>query len=617
MSKTNGVRNQSQPGALNAEGGQANAPAAAVMEFLQRHGLTPDALTARLATDASGRRINTAVSMGQSARSAVSMNDAGLLPELLGRLQRAVTAPPSYRWQAWVGQQEATLKSEAAQAVIETALALRAAPHVRPGQWLAHLTQVCDGALRTLDKQRQDALTALHQVEDELKQAQAQIDKLLRQSSNTGLLSRVTDVATSLLRWVDKGVNVAALTVSTERLLNERETQVFTSDVAAAAMRVLQTTRAQAQTEREQVQRFLGTLQHARQLLERDLTTAQERLVPNPYADVDLTSPAMKARLSQTELTLRGLPGSNLGPLMAAYSAVPHAAVALAAEVKQGPLKVAQERLSTLSLIEMMEIEARMFSSGDAGEPDKTNSSEGSADDLVIETLALVYERANQPSVQLDRRAQTISTRFVGVLDESNPGFGFSGANLVSTGRRDQLQFVRVQTGITLRDLVLYNEMGEDFEQAMRQRNYFVLSELAVNAGPRRTFALGLACGFITAKNGAFVAAHLGEAVRLGETLDAAMTQLALRTDVMDSIDTQMHAMPLDVLMPRLNAYLKRGIAEQDDLGRELADYVRVRLEAAREQHRYTADIAVAPVANGVTITSVNAVIKEEATWPK
>jgi hypothetical protein len=557
--------------------------------------------------------------MGQSARSAVSMNDAGLLPELLGRLQRAVTAPPSYRWQAWVGQQEAALKADAAQAVIEAALSLRAVPQLRPGQWLAHLTQVCDGALRTLDKQRQDALTALHQVEEELKQAQAQIDKLLRQSSNTGLLSRVTDVAASLLRWVDKGVNVAALTVSTERLLNERETQVFTSDVAAAAMRVLQATRAQAQAEREQVQRFLGTLQHARQLLEQDLNTAQERLVANPYADVDLTSPAMKARLSQTELTLRGLPGSNLDQLMVAYEAVPQAAAAIAAEIKHGPLAAAQERLNTLSLMEMMEVEARMLNTSDLGDQGNTaNSSDGIADDLVIETLALVYERANQPSVQLDRRAQTLSTRFVGVLDESNPGFGFSGANLVSTGRRDQLQFVRVQTGITLRDLVLYNEIGEDFEQAMRQRNYFVLSALAVNAAPRRTFALGLACGFITAKNGAFVAAFADEAVRLGETLDMAMTQLALRTDVMDSIETQMHAMSLDVLMPKLNAYLKRGIAEQDDLGRELADYVRVRLEAAREQHRYTADIAVAaPSTNGIAINPVNAVVKEEATWPK
>lgn len=148
-------------------------------------------------------------------------------------------------------------------------------------------------------------MTALRQVEDDLRQAQAQIDKLLKQSSHSGLLSRVTDVAASVLRLVDKGVNVATLTVSTERLLNEREAQAFAADVAAAAMRVLQAARAQAQSEHERLAQFLAVLRESRGLLERELNTAQERLVANPYADVDLTSPAIKERLSQTELALR------------------------------------------------------------------------------------------------------------------------------------------------------------------------------------------------------------------------------------------------------------------------------------------------------------------------
>jgi hypothetical protein len=151
MNKTAITRNTTRGDTTRVDGGPTGA---AVVEFLQRHGLMPDVLTARLATDANGRRINTAVSMGQSARSAVNMSDAGLLPELLGRLQRAVTAPVSYRWQTWTNQQEAALKADAAQAVTEATLALRALPSAKPAQWLNHLMQVCEGGLRALDKQR-------------------------------------------------------------------------------------------------------------------------------------------------------------------------------------------------------------------------------------------------------------------------------------------------------------------------------------------------------------------------------------------------------------------------------------------------------------------------------
>jgi hypothetical protein len=174
--------------------------------------------------------------------------------------------------------------------------------------------------------------------------------------------------------------------------------------------------------------------------------------------------------------------------------------------------------------------------------------------------------------------------------------------------------------------------MGEAFEQAMRQRNYFVLSELAMNVRPRRIFALGLACGFITAKNGAFVTTPLsgslsgplsgvlGEAVRLGEKLDIAMAALAERADVMEAIEERVHALPLDGLMNHLNAYLKRGVAEQDDVGRELAGYVRERLDVAREQHRFTAGVVGIEgidAADGIGAPYLNSVNKEEDTWAK
>jgi hypothetical protein len=481
---------------------------------------------------------------------------------VLSHLQRALTPQPSRRWTPLIARRAVQLKYDGAQA-IAASLAAACRDAARPAAWLAAFVKVCDAELALLDQRQSEARAKLRQAEKELEPLQARVNAFLQANASRHTITRLVELLTALLQAVDRGVGLTAVVLMAERLVNDRESQAFNLDTAAAAAGILQEIRAQAQAERERIGQFQAGCRAAAEQAAGARTAILARLTAHPYADVDMTDAALAERL-QAHIQPAAAPG------------LLHDLLDLDGEQLYRQLftaAVAQVRQQTLglSMTELMDMQA----AGMLGEEID--------DDLSAATLEAAYRRTGIPSIELGRKASPQEWQLVGVLDETNPGFAFEQATLVGTGRRDQIQFMRVQVGIALQDLLAFSAVRESFEQAAAQRNYYVLDALAADDHARRAFALGLASGIIAVHEGAF-ALDGQHQLQLGLTVEDALDYFIQRTELVRLVEDEFNALPLVTAAERMESYLARGQAVQDVLWWELASYVRERLELAQHQ---------------------------------
>jgi hypothetical protein len=440
----------------------------------------------------------------------------------------------------------------------------------RPGAWLKAFVEACDAEIKSLEGQRAEAQARQRQAEKELEPLQARINVFLRNNANRRTITHLIEIVTTLLQTVDRGVGLTAVVLMAERLVNDREAHALAADAAGAAMSILQDVRGQAQAERERIGRFVARGLAVAQRIASARATAQARMVAHPYADVDLTEMDLIDRL-QAGLSPASPPGD-----LAQVLDIDEQTLYLT--LHDAALAQARQQAAGLSLLELMELQAADLQSIAIG-------AVSPGTDLVAATLESAYRRISTPAVELDRKAAPQDWWLVGVPDVTNPGFAFDNATLAGTGRRDQIQFLRVQVGIAPRDLTAVAATRQPFEQALAQRNYFVLDPLALDDRARQAFALGLAGGVIGVRGGVFAVAATEEGnTTLGPTVEEALDQLGQRADLAQSVEEQFNALPLTIAIERMETYLARGQSVKDELWWEFASYVRDRLELVRHQ---------------------------------
>lgn len=549
---------------------QANAEAlAAAKSFLARHGLTADALTEAVRADEHGRPFNTTIVFGGLVEGLSEKNEKERAPRVLSHLQRALTPQPSGRWMPLMMRRTAQIKRDLAPIRSESFAGQTADARGRPAVWLKAFVETCDAEIRSLEQRRAEAQAKMHQAEKDLEPLQARINAFLRDNATRRTVTHLIEFLTTLLQVVDRGVGLTAVVLMAERLVNDREAHALNADAAAAAFSILQEVRAQAQAERERIAQFRADCEKVLQQIDARRADAQARLVAHPYADVDLTDAALVERV-QAQMPPAAAPGNPVSLIELDDARLYHA-------LYEQALARASERTAALSLLELMEMQAADLQSSAAESP-------AAGDDLVAATLEAAYHRIGGQSIDLDRKAAPQNWWLVGVPDETNPGFSFENATLVGTGRRDQAQFLHVQVGIAPNDLVALAAARQPFEQALAQRNYYVLEALALDDHARQVFALGLASGVIAVRGGAFSLASDNGDEALGATVEEALDRFSQSFDLTQKAETRFNALPLSDITERLETYLTRGRSVQDEMWWEFASYVRDRLELARHQ---------------------------------
>ena len=569
-------------------------PVAEARAFLARYGLTADALVNVVSMDETGRAFNTAIALSGLVDGVTEQNERERAPRVLSHVQRALTPQPSQRWMPLITRRAAQIKRQATPITVEMLAALtptldasvRDANH--PAAWLKAFVQACDAELKALDRLKTEAQSKMRQAEKELEPLQARINAFLRANASRGTITHLIELVTTLLQAVDRGVGLTAVVLMAERLVNDREAHALTMDAATAAMSILQEVRGLAQAKRDEIAQVLA---RCRAVAER-IASAQARsglsLTANPYADVDLTDAGLADRLIAYVKATSVPDGARLETCLAMDEA------ALYREITDAALGQVRKRTASLALLDLMDMQARSMlhtgensgrsaSSAEPQSPDATPE-----DDLVAATLEAAYRRVGSQSIELERKATPQDWWLVGVPDESNPGFAFENATLVGSGRRDQIQFLHVQTGLAPQDLTAYVTALDSFEQAQTLRNYYVLDTLATDDHARQIFALGLAGGVITVRGGEFALGENGSQIPLGSTVDAALDQFIERPQVVRATEDEFNALPLATLCERLESYLARGSTVRDELWGEFASYVRERLELARHQLTFT-----------------------------
>jgi len=543
---------------------------------LARFGLTADALVETVRADENGRVFNPAVAFGGLVEGLTEKNEKERAPRVLGHLQRALTPQPSGRWLPLVNRRTAHIKHEAETLLSDTFAALHADPHSRPGVWLKAFVEACDAEIRSLEQQRAEAQAKMRQAEKELEPLQTRIDAFLKSNATRQTMTRLVEVLVSLFQLVDRGIGLTAVVLMAERLVNDREAHALVTDAATAAIGILQEVRGLAQAERERIARLVARCRAVAERIASARETGQAHLVAHPYADVDLTEAALVERL-QADLPPAVPPGDAAARLEMDEEALYH-------ELHTAALAQARTRTAALSLVELMELQAADLHARAVETPP-------AGDDLVAATLEAAYRHIGARPIELDRKATPQNWWLVGVADETNPGFAFENATLVGAGRRDQIQFLRVQVSIAPQDLVALAAARTPFEQALAQRNYFVLDALALDDRARQAFALGLASGVIDVRGGAFTLTGAdGAEIPLGAAVEDALEQFGGRADAVQLAEGQFNALPLAVAAERLDAYLARGKSVKDELWWEFASYVRDRLERVKHQMTFVSE---------------------------
>jgi len=229
------------------------------------------------------------------------------------------------------------------------------------------------------------------------------------------------------------------------------------------------------------------------------------------------------------------------------------------------------------------------------------------ASDLTLAAMQMGLGLAGQPTLNLAQphpnQPPGRTLWLVGVRDASNAEFLFDDVALVGHNRRDQVQFLRLQTGLQLRDLADFAAMSARLDAVAPQRNPYVLDSLARDDGAARVFALALACGLIQVGGRGFVVQTGDEGITVGANPDEAVNALGQDTVLMAQLSAQVDALPLNTLAERLATFVSHavGMGEEDGgLWPELAEHVQARLKLVQSQLRYA---AIAPASATPTDT--------------
>lgn len=553
--------------------------AAEVKAFRERYGMSAEAMLHAVSVDENKRRIDTLIPMGVPSPAANAVEGNALSPQLLSRVQRALFPDPSRRYNSLLAKRVTTMTNLLTPVLIDAMGKLRSDLQSRPRHWLRFFVEQCDQESALLEKMHIEAQAKLRQANEDLKPIQAQLGAVLKPGERH-LLAHLIDVATELFRWVDRGVGLTGLLLEAERLCNEREARAFDADAASGAKSVMQELRGLAQAERDTYAQFAARLNAVqRHLVEAD-ALARARLSAHPYADVDLTS----LRLLQSFIKRVNVQPGSIGLDHLFTLDEQH----LYEELHGTALEQTCAQLGDVSLLDVMQMEADDLET-------KNGNAPGPDSELVAQTLEAAYQRTADVMLPLQRQAAPRDLCFVGVEDETNAPFQFSNATLVGTRRRDQIQFAHLQVGIALDEVTAYAASREPFEQASRQRNYYVLDTLAVDDHARQVFALALASGLIEARDGALAICGDGTNVTaLGATVEGALNEFCQQENLVAATEARVNQLPLAVQIQRLDAYLARGQSDHvtDDLWWEFASYVDERLKLAREQSLFLASSA-------------------------
>jgi hypothetical protein len=618
----------------------AQSIAAEVKAMAERLDLTAETLVVVLCMDARGNRYKARVDAGLPALPAADANDPAQQARMKSHLDFALLSEPSRRWVKHLRARAHEVQASQSKALGEWAVGLHNNPDRRPAAWLRALAAHLDEDIAMLRRMQQDQQAGIKRIDADLQPLQAQIAADLNPGQSgpgwTRLFDFVATVATTVVQTVSRGVGLTLTgkVCQAEQLVNEREELAFNVDAIASAVGVMQEARAWALAQLDMIARLRGRCVDAERWLSESRAGVVRRLARQPYAHIDVTSVGLAERIGAA--LAAQIPGESL----AYYAALDdgqlrNVVVAPAADQ-------ARALVSGLNWIQATELAAALLpgalapadrassrapngvdsvagagaavvvTAGAAAEADAG----GAAPDLALDAVQMLLDRAGADSLSLIGEANARDWQMIGLEDESNPPLSFGNASLVSVGRRDQLQILRVQTGIHLGEVAAYRAASGAFDQASRGRNFLVMPELANDDPARRAFGLGLACGCIGAEAGQYMLRNVrlhaedgggddedgaaSEArIALGARIEDAIEMFARHPAWAGAVSLSVDAVPLVDLASRMQSWLARnravGRGEGEELRRELVGYVRDRLAAVSEQLKYTGEGVFGP----------------------
>jgi len=442
-----------------------DAVIAAVRARLESSGLIGDGLLNWLKTDDNARVFDPRVDLGPAAL------DGENAAQAHRRIQFALRKEPSGRWIPLLRRRTARLKLAAAQALTEWFDALRNTPDLCAAAYVAELIRQLDAEIAALRREASRIGEALGQVNRQLQPLQAEIEKALTPGGSSWI-SRLLDLS-AVMTTLGRGVSLMARVVTAERLVNDREEYAFSADLITAAIGVAQEAREAARAELDRLAQLRVNLLAAQQLLAEARAQVNSRLGTHPYAQVDATHPQQVARIGAR--IAAALSSNDLTTFL------PMDPAQLFTTLQGAALEQTQRVTASLDLVQLMEDEAKALA-------DNPGEAAGRLpdiipDELVLDALQATYRHAVSPSLKVSPDAQDYELSLVGVTDETAPGFNFERATLVSTGRRDRVQFLHVRVGLCLLDLIGFEQMTGRLESASQRRNYYVLEALAQEGG--------------------------------------------------------------------------------------------------------------------------------------
>jgi hypothetical protein len=618
-----------------------------VKALAERLELTAEALVATLSLDGRGNRYKARVDLGLPALPAAA-NDPAQQARMKSHLDFALLSEPSRRWMRHLRGRAQEAQAAQSRALGEWAAGLHSRPDCRPAAWLRALAARLDEDIGLLRRMQQEQQASIKRIEADLQPLQARIAAEMAPGPASPAWGRlvdfVTSVATAVVQTVSRGVGLSLTgkVSQAEQLVNEREELAFSADATAAAIAIMLAARAWALAQLDMIARLRGRCADAARWLDESRAAAVRRLARQPYAHIDVTSVAL-AQQAAASLAAQ-IPGESLL----------HYAALDDVQLREGAVAPAAEQaralVSGLNWLRAAETAAALLpdalappvgasaaqapngpmraaavddrSAGDGATGIGAAGDGSAAPDLALDAVQMLLDQAAAESLSLAAEAAPQDWLMVGLEDESNPPLSFGNASLVSIGRRDQLQVLRIQTGIRLGDVIPYRAVSSAFDQASQARNFYVMLELANDDPSRRAFGLGLAGGLIGAEGGQYLLRNVrlpdddggadndgaaggqdgaeGEArIPLGARIEDALALFAQHPAWADAVSASVDALPLEDLAARLQSWLARNRvsargegAAGDDLRRELAGYVRDRLALVAEQLKYTGQAA-------------------------
>ena len=580
----------------------------AVRSLLERSGLVCEDLIHRLSLDAHQRMVQVRVELQQiDPDKAQGRGRADDLAGIKPHVNFALRKEPSRRWLPALRQRVEAARQSARADLAQSISAWLRQPQTPSAQLLAELLRQLDEEIQLARRRIAEQQAALGRIETQLRPVQTEIEAVFQPPPASSFLGKLRDLA---LATLTQGINVVTHVINAERLVNDREEYAFLHDVAQACANVLQEALAVTQQAHTQLAGIGQAVSSAQMLGEAAFERAHTGLQAHPYAQVDVTSVRQSVQLAHRH-TLRLL-DDDLGTYIGMSGQ------ALFDQIYADAHEQVHARVATLSLTDLVELyDISTTSSSSSSSPAAVKStahiSAGDSDqqragaDLVMDALQLATERAGAPTLALRNGSGQNAPQdwwLVGVADATNPGFHFGNSLLVSTQRPHQLQFLHVQTNLSLAQLEDFGVGDALFERALQERNYFVMDALLGDNDAYAAFGIGLACGLVMVQQGQFALKLPGHAPQpLSHTPEEALTALLQQPDRVQALLSAIDTLPLNELARQLQRYLVLHPQPASAIEQECVTQVRQRLHVVEQQRRLV-DAGATADPNGSSDTS-------------